>query len=129
MSESKKIILDTNFLLIPGQFKVDIFTEIQRICGFQYKLYIIDSTVNELEKILETGKMADKQAVKLALELIKSKDIYTMSSDTAYVDRAILDIADKNTFVATQDAELKQKLKDKSVGVITLRQKKYLVMV
>ncbi|MBW2991754.1 hypothetical protein KY345_00870 [Candidatus Woesearchaeota archaeon] len=30
----RKIILDTNFLLIPGQFKIDIFSEIRRICDF-----------------------------------------------------------------------------------------------
>ena len=44
----KKIILDTNFLLIPAQFNVDIFSEIERICDFQYQLCIVDKTLSEL---------------------------------------------------------------------------------
>ena len=43
-----KIILDTNFLMIPAQFNVDIFSEIHRICDFKYELYIIDKTIDEL---------------------------------------------------------------------------------
>ena len=35
----KKIILDTNFLITAIKFKVDIFTEINRICDFNYKIF------------------------------------------------------------------------------------------
>ena len=52
----KKIILDTNFLLIPSQFNVDIFTEIDRICLFKYKLCVLDETINELNSIIEKQK-------------------------------------------------------------------------
>ena len=41
-----KVIIDTNFLLIPEQFKVDIFTEFKNLLG-DVKLYIIDKTVDE----------------------------------------------------------------------------------
>jgi len=47
----RKIILDTNFLLIPAQFKVDIFSEIDRICSFTYSLFVLDKSVEELKKI------------------------------------------------------------------------------
>ncbi len=49
---TKIIILDTNFLLIPAQFKVDIFSEVERICNFRYQLVIIDKTLEELEDIV-----------------------------------------------------------------------------
>ena len=68
-----KIILDTNFLLIPGTLKVDIFEEIKRICDFKYTLHIIDKTVDELKKITETQRGKYKTAAKLALMLIKKK--------------------------------------------------------
>ena len=45
----KKIILDTNFLLIPAQFKVDIFDEIDRIMIEKYQLFVLDKTIDELK--------------------------------------------------------------------------------
>ncbi len=128
MVDSKRIVLDTNFLLIPAQFNVDIFTEVQRICDFPYELHIIETTLKELENIMEKSEGKAKQAAKLALGLVKAKDINIMSSDVAYVDKAILDIVDENTIVATMDRELREKLKNKGVRLITLRQKKYLTL-
>jgi len=128
MVESKKIVLDTNFLLIPGQFGVDIFAEVQRICDFPYELCIIETTLKELENIMEKSAGKAKQAAKLALGLVKAKDINIISSDIGYVDRVILDIADENTIIATMDSELREKLKKKGVKLITLRQKKYLIL-
>ncbi len=128
MAKSKRIVLDTNFLLIPAQFNVDIFTEVQKICDFPYELHIIETTLKELDNIMKKGEGKAKQAAKLALELVKAKDINIMSSDVAYVDKAILDIADENTIVATMDRELRKKLKNKGVRLITLRQKKYLTL-
>ena len=52
----KKVIIDTNFLLIPGQFMVDIFTEIQRILDFPYELYVVGETITELNRLVTVGK-------------------------------------------------------------------------
>ena len=71
----KKIILDTNFLLIPSQSKVDIFAEIDKICMFKYELCIVDKTIDELNNIIEKQKGKHKAAAKLALQLIKSKHL------------------------------------------------------
>lgn len=128
MPKSKKVILDTNFLLIPRQFKVDIFSELDRICQFAHTLFIIDKTVQELEAILRKQHGKDKEAAKLALALIKAKNINTLPSANDNVDDAIVTMADNDTLVATQDAILKRRLKSKAGGIITLRQKKYLIM-
>ncbi|HLG24079.1 MAG TPA: nucleotide-binding protein [Candidatus Nanoarchaeia archaeon] len=122
----KKIILDTNFLLIPIQFKVDILSEIKRICAFNYELCIYESTMDELKSILEKGSGKDKNAAKFALKMVEAKDFKKLKSETSYVDSSILENADENTIVATLDIALKKKLLDKGVSVIFLRQKKYL---
>ena len=57
-----RIILDTNFLMIPGQFHVDIFSELGRICNFNYKLYIFEESINELRNIINNAKGKDKKA-------------------------------------------------------------------
>jgi uncharacterized protein len=125
----KKVILDTNFLLIPGLFKVDIFTEIRNLAHFNYELFIIDKTIDELKKIIDNqfSKSYDKLNAKIGLQLIKQKKIKKIKSD-CYVDDAILKIADENTVVATSDKELKKKLREKEIKLILLKQKQYLVM-
>lgn len=125
-----KIILDTNFLLIPAQFKVDIFSEIDRICLFPYELYIVDKTISELEKIIKEQKGKDKAAAKLALDMLKAKNIDILESETEKsVDDIIKSVVNKKEFVvATQDIPLKRALKSKNIPIITMRQKKKLII-
>ena len=125
----KKIILDTNFLMIPLQFKVDIFSELERICSFNYKLYVFERSLDELNNIVEKQKGKSKNAAQFALKLIKLKDIGVLEAEGRSVDSIILKNADKDTVVATQDGLLKKKLLEKGVSVIILRQKKYLQLI
>ena len=125
----KKIILDTNFLLIPGALKVDIFAEIERICLFKYKFYILDKTIGELEKLQETGKGKTSRNAKLALDLLKRKKVSVLKTQKGHTDDLILKKADKDTIVATQDAALKRRLKEAHIATIILKSKKYLDIV
>ncbi|MCK4521883.1 MAG: nucleotide-binding protein [Nanoarchaeota archaeon] len=124
-----KIILDTNFLLIPSQFKLDIFSEIKRIADFNYELYIIDKTVDELKGIIKDKgqKEKNKLAAKIALQLIRLKKVKDIKTkDNKIVDDLILDIVNKNYIVATSDRILKQKLRKKGITLIILKNKRYL---
>ena len=53
------------------KYKIDIFSEIDRICDFPYELAIIDKTIDELK-----GKKGERIALKL-LEIKKVKVIKT----------------------------------------------------
>ena len=125
----KEVILDTNFLMAVSQFKVDVFSEIRRICDFPYELFIIDKTIDELKSIIEKQSGKNKAAAKLALTIIKTKKIKKIKTKQGTVDELILKIADKNTVVATQDMELKRRLKAKGIPLIVLRQKRHLILV
>ena len=123
----KQVILDTNFLLIPYQFKVDIFSEIDRILETKYKICILDKTIQELNNLVEKIKGKNKKAAQLALKLIEHKKPEIIKSEIDYVDKAILKIVNKKThIVATQDKELKKALQAKGIPIIVLRQKRYL---
>ena len=122
----KRIILDTNFLLIPIQFRVDIFSELSRICDFNYNLCIFEQTISELKNIIEKQSGKSKKAAQFALKLIKLKNIGIIKSGQKDTDSLILENLDKNAIVATQDIELKRQLLEKGASVIILRQKKYL---
>lgn len=125
-----QIILDTNVLLIPGQFRVDIFSEIFRICSFRYELCVLDMSIAEIKGIIASGSVKDKAAARLALQLINAKKPRILSPKTATfknVDETILDLAAKEqAIIATQDKELRSKLRRLGIKVIVLKQKKYL---
>ena len=126
----KIILLDTNFLLIPYQFKVDIFTEFDRVCNFNYKLFVLDKSIEELKKIVEEQKGKNKDAAKIALKLISIKNIGIIKTKSdKKTDDIILDTAPKDDFiVATQDKDLKRRLITQSIIIIVLRQKKKLAI-
>lgn len=138
MAEAKTILLDTNFLLIPAQFKVDIFAELQRACDFSYKIAVLDATVSELEGIITSKKASarDRRAAGLGLQLIKAKGVSVIKADRKVfksTDKAILDFAVAGArsgpvIVATQDRKLREGLAARGVRVAVLRQKKYLVL-
>ena len=98
----KKILLDTNFLLIPYRFRVDIFTQIDKELASGYRLFILDKTLNELKKIATEQKGKDKDAAKIALKLIALKNIKIIgTNDDKNTDDAILDAASKgNLFLS-----------------------------
>lgn len=115
----KKIILDTNFSLIPFQFKVDIYEEFNRIINEDYQLFFPRIALPELLK-LKFGSAGLKLMQKKDVEII---DIPLIEN----VDNSIIEYAKKeNAIVATQDKEIKRNSKKAGLKVITLRQKSYL---
>ncbi len=131
MMKMKKILLDTNFLMICFQFRVDIFTELDRVCNFDFKLFVLDKTIEELEKIVGEQKGKNKEAAKIALKLIAIKKINIIKTKSnRKTDDVIRDIAAKDNYiVATQDKDLKRRLINQGASVIVLRQKKVLAII
>jgi len=119
----KKIILDTNFLIDLGRFGIGI-DEIGKILPENYEMQIVSSSVGELKKIAATGAEESKFA-KYALMIVDLRKMRILESpETA--DEAIISFADKDTIVATNDIELRKKLKSKGVRCIYVRSKKKL---
>ena len=116
----KKIILDTDFLIGCIKFRIDFIDEISRIIDSNYKICIIDKTLDELRN------KPNYKLIKGILEANSAEVIDTKKDKK--VDDLILDLADENCIIATQDRELKRKLKEKKISCITIRQKSYLVL-
>lgn len=121
-----RIILDTNFTMIPAQFNIDIYSEIKRICDFRYNIYVLDKTIDELKKIIKEQRGKHKRAASLALQLLKAKKVSIIKTKQGLVDDLIVDIAKKSDYIATQDLALKKRVRTKGAHVITMRQKKFL---
>lgn len=125
----KKVILDTNFLMIPLQFRVDIFSELNRICHFNYKLLVYGQTIDELKNVMQKQSGKNKKVAQFALKLIKLKNIEIIESEQRDVDSLILENLDKDTIVATQDIMLKKEVLEKGSLVVILRKKKHLQLI
>ena len=109
-----KILLDTSFLISAIRYKIDFLNELKG-----HELVILEPVKQELEKLIKGKKKGNLEA-KIALELIKINKIKIKKTDIKEADDAL---ANENEIVATQDKELKKRLK----RVITIRQKKFLI--
>ncbi len=110
----KIIILDTNFLIYCAKYKIDFFSEIERICHFQYKLTFLDKTIEELEKV----KPKELKLIKKYLEKIDK-----IKAAKEKVDESLIDLSKEGYIIATQDKELKKQLRG---SIIIIRKKQYL---
>ncbi|MEK6934795.1 MAG: hypothetical protein AABW46_02865 [Nanoarchaeota archaeon] len=116
----KNIILDTDFILSSIKCKIDINGQLKELLDSNFKISYLDKTLDELK---------NKKQEKLAKELIEKFNKIKTTKNTN-VDNLILNIVkkDKSLVVATQDKELKEKLKKGKIAVITIRQQKYLIL-
>ena len=118
-----KALLDSNFLMIPGEFRVDIFSELRGL-GYN-EFYTIDLVLKELEWLKKKGRKS--KAVNVALEMIKKFGVKIIKTNGEHADEEILNIARKNKYaVCTMDKKLIHSLMESGVKIIILRQKKYL---
>jgi len=123
----RTVILDTNFLLLPVQFKIDIFSEISDLLEEKVEFIVFDSTLKELSEISKS-KGKDGTAARVALKLLEEGNIRIIKGQSKNVDNDIISYCkqNKNTLVATNDATLRKKLKRIGVRVIFLRGRKKL---
>lgn len=117
-----KFLLDANFLLIPGKFKVDVFAELEKFGSPE--LYTLDLVVKELEKISESPGSNAKHAA-LGLRLIKKNSVQIISSQMKNADNELARLSSQYT-VCTLDKALINRIRARHRQVIRLRQKKYL---
>lgn len=121
----KQIIIDTNALMAIAELKLDIFSELERVCDFKYELLATGGIIKELENIMETQPGKYKRAAKLALALLKAKGVKVINEEGP-VDDLLLAFSKKGYLILTQDKELKKKLQK---PYMTIRQGKRMVVV
>lgn len=125
--ESKEVVIDTNFFMVPFQFNVDIIDELEKALP-SYKLTTPIFVINELKGLKRNNKGKIRLNADLALKLTNSsnieiKDISLENNET--VDDALLRVSE---VLATNDIELKKRARKKGITVAYLRQKKYIAI-
>ncbi len=120
-----KILLDTNFFLVPARFGVDVFAELERIVEESYELVTVQPVVRELRG-LARGKGKDASAARVGLRLLEER-VKILDTKERDADRAIRKLAG-DYVVATLDSELRERIRKTGRKTIYLRAKKYLVL-
>ena len=83
---SKEVVIDTNFFMVPFQFNVDIITELENKLP-SYKLITPNFVINELKGLKRNNKGKVRLNANLALKLANSskveiKDISLLENET-----------------------------------------------
>jgi len=125
-----KVLLDSNFLFIPVQFKVDIFREMERLLVTRVKPILPSPVYEEVRSLALGGSSKISRQATLALKLAERCEVLeTDRRPEETVDDYILRVARSlGCVVATADGELRKRLRAINIPVIYLRNKSYLAV-
>jgi len=123
--EPLKIILDSNVLFTPLQFKIDILEELKTLLNRKFEPVLLSPVRQELERLAKEGSSQMRKNAVFALKLAeKYKVVNANETGADTVDDIIVKVASKGECaVFTNDRQLKKKLRDINVPVIYVRQK------
>ena len=121
---SRSVVIDTNFLLVPFRYRIDIIRELDYLVEANHRFVVAPKTVTELETL---GKRIGKHGMgaRLALKLIEANRAkIDVIPSRGYVDAWIVRYAKaERAIVCTNDSELRRRLRAHDIKVITLKSK------
>ena len=127
------VVIDTNFLTVPAQFGIDIFSEAERIFERRLEFVLLSTAESELNEKLEMAPTTtEKRKFLIAKELIDRCRVVTVdeSIGTLPVDDQLLEYAiSVKGVLATNDKELRIRAKNRRIPVLLMRGKKKLELV
>jgi rRNA-processing protein FCF1 len=123
-----KVIIDSNFLFIPFQFSIDIFEELAKVLNRRFVPILLSPTCRELLTMAQKGSPKTRKQASFALELAKKCcKIQAEQSCKEIPDDVILRKAKEWLCpVATNDMDLRKRLRKEGLSTIFLRGKKQL---
>ena len=123
--EALKVIVDSNALFVPLQFRIDIFYELERLLNRRFDLILLSAVKRELETLAKKGSPKLRREAACALRLAeKCRLIEVEKGSLVDVDDVIIKAAAEwKAIVFTNDEQLRKRLRDISVPVIYVRQK------
>jgi rRNA-processing protein FCF1 len=126
-AERKKleVILDSNAMFVPVQFKIDVFSDLGQLLNRSFEVILLSPVKRELEALARKGSPKMRKNASYALKLAKKCRYVEVDFPASEpTDDVIVKIAEEWKLpVFTNDRKLRQRLRDISVPVIYVRQK------
>ena len=118
------VLFDTSFLMLAAKFHMDVISETEKLLQRRVQFSVPDLVVRELER-LASGPGAPGRDARVALELISTRKIHTISSvERSNADKALIEGSGlTNVIVATADLDLRRMIRDAGRPVIIFREK------
>ena len=129
-AEGKKIILDSNALFVPSQFRIDIFEELRKLLNVNFEAVLLSLNLQELEQLADSESPKMRKNAGFALRLAeKCRLVDVDERDGLSPDDVIVNVAKEwNCPVFTNDRQLRKRLRNINVPVIYVRQKSRLMI-
>lgn len=121
-----KIIIDTNMLLLLAD-GINVFEQIEEKLSIKPEYIVLKPILEELEKLANSNKLSIRRKASFVLRILKNYckiiDVDEELSREKNVDDIILKYAEKHqAVVATNDKDLRRKLRRKGLPEIYLRE-------
>ncbi len=128
--EKLRVILDSNFLFVPFQFQVDIFEELANLLNQRFEPIILSSTLRELWGLAKSDFSKEQKQALLALKLAERCRVVSVEKGfgESYDDVIVRVASEWKIPVATNDKELRRRLRSLGLPLIFLRQKRRLIL-
>jgi uncharacterized protein len=120
------VLLDANALMMPAQFRVDLFDEIRGLVG-AFEPVVLQEVVQELTGLCRAKGKAGA-AARYGLALVEKCTIAEQdTSASGPVDDRVIEYATThNCLVVTNDRRVRDSLFERGIGVISMRNQKKL---
>ncbi len=123
-----RVLLDTNFLMLPLRFGVDLRPELGRVVEASFSLATTPAVLDELRRLKKNVKTRESKNIDFAIAsaegMEKIDDVLLPEED---VDDQLVRLSEQEgLIVATTDSELRKRIRQKGKPVVFLRQRRFL---
>jgi rRNA-processing protein FCF1 len=123
-----KILCDTNFLLVPIRFGVDIFHESEKTLKDATRFYVSSRVLDEINLLEKKAKPKFKKELAFAKKMAERCNLIYDSS-CSLVDESLIHLShEMGMILATTDSVLRKKARYEGIKVLYLRQRRYLIL-
>lgn len=123
-----RVLLDTNALLMPAQFGIDLYGELLALLG-DYEPIVLEEVVGELSG-LARGHGRDAAAARVGLAMARRLTVLPSGSSADHVDDRVIEYARREgCVVVTNDRELRNALLREGIDVISMRRERTLELI
>ena len=123
-----KILCDTNFLLVPLRFGIDIFQESEKTLNDKATFYVSSRVLDEIKILKKNAKPKFEKELMFA-EKMAERCTFIDDSSCSLVDDSLISLScEMDLVLATTDSMLRKEARLKGVKVLYLRQRRYLIL-
>lgn len=113
----KQVVVDTNFVVSCVRSKIDF---LEKIYFMGYEILVPEQVLFELRKIiLSEKKLKLREEAEIALKILSKAKLKKIDLGVTFVDKGLIKYAkaNPNVIIATLDAELRTKIKNRKMRI------------